>query len=364
MSMDDYERAFFRCKRALAHLMHKNHDLTPDTCDGCKEVALFVTLPGYRSAVELVFNDTAIVANPGDSPDAVAADWCRLHEANRLAAIPLPPDGLPAEFHELWREQYPHPVALAALRTLAEARHRATQAVDLLADAIGTHAEYRDPAALVGFAETAARSIANLRGEAHGAIRRADALQAELAEARRENAELREQADQARRHEKIANDRREAVQHQLVPLLRSVGFETLRRLHLDGTPGIADAVDGAVRLQLSVADATMPEDVLGHVQKVYRERDTLRERAEKAETALGNYKTALADVSAERDRAETAEREVADVRELVGLWRTEALLINAGEHPDRDSIARQVRDRADELEDVLNGALRKEPDDE
>lgn len=45
---DDYERAFYRCRRALEHLMNKNHDLKPDSCAGCLEVALFLTEPGYR----------------------------------------------------------------------------------------------------------------------------------------------------------------------------------------------------------------------------------------------------------------------------------------------------------------------------
>jgi hypothetical protein len=45
---DDYRRAFKCALRALEHLMHKNHDLKPDTCTGCKEIALFLTEPGYR----------------------------------------------------------------------------------------------------------------------------------------------------------------------------------------------------------------------------------------------------------------------------------------------------------------------------
>jgi hypothetical protein len=39
--------ALLRAKRALAHLMFKNHELFPSGCDGCKEVALFLSLPGY-----------------------------------------------------------------------------------------------------------------------------------------------------------------------------------------------------------------------------------------------------------------------------------------------------------------------------
>ena len=45
---EDFERAFFCAKRALAHLKKKNHDFKPLECDGCKEVALFLTEPGYR----------------------------------------------------------------------------------------------------------------------------------------------------------------------------------------------------------------------------------------------------------------------------------------------------------------------------
>ena len=43
----DYRKAFLRCKRALNHLMHKTHKLRPVKCDGCREVALFLTEPGY-----------------------------------------------------------------------------------------------------------------------------------------------------------------------------------------------------------------------------------------------------------------------------------------------------------------------------
>ena len=45
---EDFERAFFCAKRALAHLKNKNHDFKPLECDGCKEIALFLTEPGYR----------------------------------------------------------------------------------------------------------------------------------------------------------------------------------------------------------------------------------------------------------------------------------------------------------------------------
>lgn len=46
-SQDDYRRAFLRAKRALEHLMHKNHELKPSSCAGCLEVSLFLTEPGY-----------------------------------------------------------------------------------------------------------------------------------------------------------------------------------------------------------------------------------------------------------------------------------------------------------------------------
>jgi len=42
----DYERAFFCAKRALAHALHKNHELKIE-CDGCKEIIGFLELPGY-----------------------------------------------------------------------------------------------------------------------------------------------------------------------------------------------------------------------------------------------------------------------------------------------------------------------------
>lgn len=42
----DYERAFFCCKRALAHALNKNHELKIE-CDGCKEIIGFLELPGY-----------------------------------------------------------------------------------------------------------------------------------------------------------------------------------------------------------------------------------------------------------------------------------------------------------------------------
>lgn len=45
---EDFERAFFCAKRALAHLKNKNHEFQPLECEGCKEIALFLTEPGYR----------------------------------------------------------------------------------------------------------------------------------------------------------------------------------------------------------------------------------------------------------------------------------------------------------------------------
>lgn len=42
----DYERAFFCCKRALAHALQKNHELKID-CEGCKEIIGFLEIPGY-----------------------------------------------------------------------------------------------------------------------------------------------------------------------------------------------------------------------------------------------------------------------------------------------------------------------------
>lgn len=33
--------------RALQHLVHHDHELSPSTCEGCLEAAAFVALPGY-----------------------------------------------------------------------------------------------------------------------------------------------------------------------------------------------------------------------------------------------------------------------------------------------------------------------------
>jgi hypothetical protein len=45
---EDFERPYFCAVRALRHLKGKNHNFIPLECDGCKEVALFLTEPGYR----------------------------------------------------------------------------------------------------------------------------------------------------------------------------------------------------------------------------------------------------------------------------------------------------------------------------
>jgi len=45
---EDFERPYFCAVRALRHLKNKNHEFKPLGCDGCKEVALFLTEPGYR----------------------------------------------------------------------------------------------------------------------------------------------------------------------------------------------------------------------------------------------------------------------------------------------------------------------------
>lgn len=42
------EETFDRLHRALRHLMHKNHELRPEGCAGCLEIAAFLTIPGYR----------------------------------------------------------------------------------------------------------------------------------------------------------------------------------------------------------------------------------------------------------------------------------------------------------------------------
>jgi hypothetical protein len=44
MADDD---AYYRLKRALFHLMHKDHPLIPAKCHGCREAALFLTVAGY-----------------------------------------------------------------------------------------------------------------------------------------------------------------------------------------------------------------------------------------------------------------------------------------------------------------------------
>lgn len=45
---EDFERPYFCAVRALRHLKDKNHPFQPLLCNGCKEVGLFLTEPGYR----------------------------------------------------------------------------------------------------------------------------------------------------------------------------------------------------------------------------------------------------------------------------------------------------------------------------
>ena len=42
-----YSRREAALMQALRHLMCKNHPLDPAGCDGCREVAAFLALPGY-----------------------------------------------------------------------------------------------------------------------------------------------------------------------------------------------------------------------------------------------------------------------------------------------------------------------------
>ncbi len=37
-----------RMLRAMQHLMHKNHEFLPRTCDGCMEIGGFLVVPGYE----------------------------------------------------------------------------------------------------------------------------------------------------------------------------------------------------------------------------------------------------------------------------------------------------------------------------
>lgn len=46
--LDDYRRAFMCAKRAITHLLNKNHKLRPVRCLGCREAVLLATEPGYR----------------------------------------------------------------------------------------------------------------------------------------------------------------------------------------------------------------------------------------------------------------------------------------------------------------------------
>jgi hypothetical protein len=43
-SMNEREQKLLR---ALAHLMRKNHNLVPTQCEGCLEIAGFLSIPGY-----------------------------------------------------------------------------------------------------------------------------------------------------------------------------------------------------------------------------------------------------------------------------------------------------------------------------
>ena len=38
----------YHLMEALRHLMRKNHELNPARCSDCREVAAFLTVPGYR----------------------------------------------------------------------------------------------------------------------------------------------------------------------------------------------------------------------------------------------------------------------------------------------------------------------------
>ncbi len=37
-----------RLMRALRHLMHADHPLNPETCNGCREIAGFAIIEGYQ----------------------------------------------------------------------------------------------------------------------------------------------------------------------------------------------------------------------------------------------------------------------------------------------------------------------------
>jgi hypothetical protein len=41
-----------RLLRALKHSIERNHDFAPITCWGCREVAAFLTIPGYQGDVD------------------------------------------------------------------------------------------------------------------------------------------------------------------------------------------------------------------------------------------------------------------------------------------------------------------------
>lgn len=41
-----------RLWRAFYHYVRRNHDLNPAGCDGCREAAAFLTIPGYEGDAE------------------------------------------------------------------------------------------------------------------------------------------------------------------------------------------------------------------------------------------------------------------------------------------------------------------------
>ena len=49
--MDRFEKPFYRAKRALAHLMFKDHEFHL-TCHGCLEIAGFLVVEGYKGDMD------------------------------------------------------------------------------------------------------------------------------------------------------------------------------------------------------------------------------------------------------------------------------------------------------------------------
>ena len=45
-----YSRREAALMQALRHLMYKNHPLEPVRCEGCRELAAFLALPGYAGS--------------------------------------------------------------------------------------------------------------------------------------------------------------------------------------------------------------------------------------------------------------------------------------------------------------------------